>query len=404
MFGFISNQFQNFSASRVAKGSMLISLALASAVLANAKNHDAPPPIVVKPAPMATVLTNAQPRIDVVFALDTTGSMSGLIEGAKQKIWTIMNQMANANTTPVIRVGLVGYRDRGDQYITKRFDLTEDIDAVYEHLQQFAAGGGGDGPESVNQALHEAVMQMSWSQNQDAYKVIFLVGDAPPHMDYQDDVPYEASVKLASEKGIVINTIQCGSGGETARIFASIAALAQGEFASISQDGAMVARHTPMDADLSALNIALAGTVVAYGEKGEQMELRRKLSYSLGGPSRVAASRLSFLSKMGGMITSGRSDLIDALSSKEVDLDEITEDELPEEMQTMSEPERESYLRGKSKERNEIKSKIKELSKSRDAYIAEASRKRIAGGEVGAFDDSLLETIRAQAAKKGIVY
>ena len=67
-------------------------------------------------------------KIEVCFVLDTTGSMSGLIEGAKQKIWSIANEITSAKPTPDIRVGLIGYRDRGDEYVTKAFDLTDDIE------------------------------------------------------------------------------------------------------------------------------------------------------------------------------------------------------------------------------------------------------------------------------------
>ena len=93
------------------------------------------------PARGPAVSTPAPPRIEVAFVLDTTGSMSGLIEGAKQKIWSIANQMIAAKPTPDIRIGLVGYRDRGDEYITRHYDLTNDIDAVYANLQKFSAGG-----------------------------------------------------------------------------------------------------------------------------------------------------------------------------------------------------------------------------------------------------------------------
>src|SRR6476469_1715900 len=71
-----------------------------------------------------------KPRIEVCFVLDTTGSMGGLIEGAKQKIWSIANEMVSAKPTPEIRIGLVAYRDRGDEYVTKNFDLTNDIDSI----------------------------------------------------------------------------------------------------------------------------------------------------------------------------------------------------------------------------------------------------------------------------------
>ena len=102
-----------------------------------------------------------KPRVEVAFVLDSTGSMGGLIEGAKQKIWSIANSIIAQKPTPEVRIGLLTYRDRGDEYVTKRFDLTDDIDAVFRNLQSFAADGGGDDPESVNQALHEAVTDFS---------------------------------------------------------------------------------------------------------------------------------------------------------------------------------------------------------------------------------------------------
>src|SRR5437899_2318114 len=164
-----------------------------------------------------------KPRIEVCFVLDTTGSMTGLIEGAKQKIWSIANEMVSAKPTPEIRVGLVAFRDRGDEYVTKAFDLTNDIDAIYAQLQSFHAAGGGDTPESVNEALDDAVKKMSWSADKKVLKIIFLVGDAPPHMDYADGPKYPDICKQAVKKDLIINTVQCGNLAETTPVWKEIA-------------------------------------------------------------------------------------------------------------------------------------------------------------------------------------
>src|SRR5207237_6484966 len=154
-------------------------LALAAVVLAGWAAADGP---AKKPA--------TRPEVEVVFCLDTTGSMGGLISAAKQKIWAISNQIAAGQPTPRVKIGLVAFRDRGDAYVTKVFDLTDDLDAIHGHLMGFQAQGGGDFPESVNQALHESVTKISWSTDKRTLRMIFLVGDAPPHMDYADDVKY----------------------------------------------------------------------------------------------------------------------------------------------------------------------------------------------------------------------
>src|SRR5262245_22352391 len=96
--------------------------------------------------PTVTKKPAVKPRVEVVFCLDTTGSMGGLIEGAKAKIWSICNQIAGGKPTPDLKVGLVAYRDKGDEYVTKVFDLSDDLDAIHGHLKTFKAAGGGDIP------------------------------------------------------------------------------------------------------------------------------------------------------------------------------------------------------------------------------------------------------------------
>jgi hypothetical protein len=151
---------------------------------------------------------------EVCFVLDTTGSMSGLLEGAKRRIWAIVNELTVAEAgkpRPRLRIGLVAYRDRGDVYIAQVTDLSDDLDAIYLKLSAFRAEGGGDEPESVNQALADAVAKLRWSQDRSTVKTIFLVGDSPPHMDYADDVKYPVTCIAAVTRGIVINALQCGN-------------------------------------------------------------------------------------------------------------------------------------------------------------------------------------------------
>mgnify|MGYP002700656316 CR=1 FL=1 len=131
-------------------------------------------PSIIKQAPVISPTQNPAHTIadkniiDVVFVLDTTGSMGGLIQAAKEKIWSIASTMASAQNAPVVRIGLVAYRDRGDAYVTKVVDLSDDLDSVYASLMDFQAGGGGDTPESVNKGLHDAVYRVSWNQKSTA--------------------------------------------------------------------------------------------------------------------------------------------------------------------------------------------------------------------------------------------
>ena len=76
----------------------------------------------------------AAKRVEVVFVLDTTGSMGGLIHAAKEKIWSIASTLAQAQQAPEISMGLVAFRDRGDAYVTQVVDLYRVLDSMYAKL------------------------------------------------------------------------------------------------------------------------------------------------------------------------------------------------------------------------------------------------------------------------------
>jgi Mg-chelatase subunit ChlD len=109
--------------------------------------------------------TDNRDTLEMVFVLDTTGSMGGLIDGAKQRIWGIINEVMQKPSKPRVRVGLVAYRDNGDEYVTKLLAITEDLDKVYTTLMDYRADGGGDTPENVRKALAEGVRNAGWTKS-----------------------------------------------------------------------------------------------------------------------------------------------------------------------------------------------------------------------------------------------
>jgi len=340
-----------------------------------------------------------QPRVEVAFVLDTTGSMGGLIAGAKEKIWHIANQIVLGKPTPEVRMGLVPYRDKGDEYVTKVFDLTDNIDQVYTDLMAFQAQGGGDTPENVNQAMHDAVNKLTWSDDAKTLKIIYLVGDCPPHNEYTDVPTYDKLATAAIGKGINVNTILCGGNEQAGQVWREIAGLADGHFLAIAQDGGVKQIPTPYDKELSELNSKLMDTAVVYGNRGVR-EKQGKLNVAAKSYSApAAASRASFAAEAEAVAAN---DLIDDLRKNRAELKDMKEDALPENMQKMTPEEREKYVAEMQAVRDKLNEQIREISGKRNEFIKEKLAED--KGTKDAFDVQVLEAIKAQAAKKGISY
>ncbi len=350
----------------------------------------------------------ARPRIELVFAIDTTSSMGGLIQAAKTKVWSIVNQIAAGKPTPEVRMGLVAYRDRGDQYVTQVTDLTADLDAVYSKLMSFQAVGGGDGPESVNQALSDAVNRISWSEGAQAMKLVFLVGDSPGHMDYDDDQRYPVTAQQAVRKSITIHTIRCGGNAAAERQFRDIAAKAEGRFFSIEQSGGAVAVVTPYDSEIAKVDGELRATTLAYGGRAAREEAKRKLAEVdatlAAAPAEAKAERAAYASRAAKAAPSaayGGADLLSAVEARSVKLDKIADDELPDEMRKMTAAERQAYVDKKLAERKARQARLDELNRKRADYLAEQAKK---GAARDSFDAKVLDAVKEKGAKVGLRY
>lgn len=305
--------------------------------------------------------------VDACFALDSTGSMAPMIETAKEKIWFIANEIARAEARPRLRVCLLAYRDRGDAYVTRHFDLTEDLDALYQTLKELRADGGGDEPEAVNQALYETVTRSSWSQDSDTLKVVFLVGDAPPHLDY-DEPQYPEIAALARARGIVINPVLVGGDSATGRVFGDIAEAATGRHLMLAQPRPDDRIVTPMDQDLVALNARLGRLIVPYGSVDEQADVEAKQERAEALSDAAAADRLAY-NVATGRIVHGSGDLLQDLDAGIVRLDSLAPERLPPGMRSMTEDEVHARLGTIRAEREELRQLIESLVGERRRFI-----------------------------------
>jgi hypothetical protein len=341
-----------------------------------------------------------RPKVEVVFCLDTTGSMTGLIDGAKAKIWAICNQIAGGRPLPDLKVGLVAYRDKGDVYVTKVYDLTDDLDAVHANLKSFQADGGGDHPEHVNQALYDSVHKIGWSKDRRTLRIIFLVGDAPPHMDYPEDVKYPVTCKVACERGIIINTIQCGTCPDCKRHWQDICKKAEGSYVAIPADGGVRVVSTPFDKRLAELNGELARTTLVYGNGVEQKAAQSKADWAVALGAPAAAERVAFNAKNGQCAAF---DLLDAINNKKVKLEALKKEELPPAMQKMTLVQQKDYLAKLGARRITLNCEVLDLDKKRNAWIAKEQAEDAKRGKTS-FDREVLGVLQKQARRYHIAY
>lgn len=180
-------------------------------------------------------IADAQPpttlRLDLLFLLDTTGSMADELARVQETIDSIAQRIDAFEPRPELRFGLVAYRDTGDEYVTRDYDFTPDVSAFRQVLNGFSANGGGDTPEALDEALHLSVSGVNWSE--DAVRLVFLVADAGPHINADQALPYNylTDTQQAVSRGIKIYPIAASNTDPQAEyVFRQLAQQTMGRF------------------------------------------------------------------------------------------------------------------------------------------------------------------------------
>jgi Mg-chelatase subunit ChlD len=337
----------------------------------------------VDQVPRATPTDSHQ--IDVVFAVDTTGSMGPLIDGAKRTVWSIASHIHEIDPQANVRIGLVAYRDVRDAYVTKDFALTSDLDSVFTELSSYRAEGGDDFPEDVDAGLYDAVHKMQWRDG--AKKMIFLVGDAPPASRHE--VPtFDVTAKVAAERQITINTIRCGTDATTAQTWQEIAMLAKGEFSTIQQDGGVQQIATPYDAKVAELSRKIDNTTIVYGDSAVHARYEAKMAATEGAPAPAAADRGAYYATAKPGASREDADLIGGIANGKMSLDAIDQKNLPAGMQGMSKDQLKAEVAKRAEERMQAQKELADLAKQRNEYL-----KKSAKGGAGGFDDKVKATL-----------
>ncbi len=151
-------------------------------------------------------------NLDVVFAIDATGSMKNDIETLKNELLpALLKEFENAES---VRFGLLFYRDYGDNFNYKSlpvkfFGFTDNLTTFDKNLKSIKINGkeGGDIPEAVYEAIYSATEFYNWRLG--VNRRIILIGDAEPHPKPRGSGKYskEYVMGLAESKQISVKTI-----------------------------------------------------------------------------------------------------------------------------------------------------------------------------------------------------
>ena len=363
------------------------------------KVAEATPAVAAEPA-------EGQAKVQLAILLDTSGSMSGLIEQTKTQLWRIVNTFIEAKQNgqvPFVEVALYEYGNDGLQsethWVRQIQPLTRDLDQVSADLFSLRTNGGS---EFCGAVIERATLDLKWDSSPDVYKAIFVAGNEP---FTQGPIEPSKSCKSAIAKGIIVNTIHCGT--EQAGMdggWKSGAMLADGKYLVIDHNQAVVHVEAPQDAEILRLNTALNDTYIPIGAEGQARwvtQAEQDKNAEANPQAGAAVQRANC--KASHNYVNPNWDLVDACKQKDFDWTKVKEEDLPEEMKKLDEEGRKTYVAEKDAKRKQIQEQIQKLNKEREVYVRKVREEQGKAAE-DTLDEVVVNTVREQAVAKGYLF
>lgn len=386
------------------QAALISSLAVASlavgglaASVASAPGEEAP-----RPGDTRTVVN--QHVIELAVCLDTSGSMDGLIHSARQKLWTIVNDLAKAEPTPTLRVALLSYGNDGNNpengWVKVETPFTEDLDTVSQMLFGLTTNGG---TELVGRVVQTSLQELDWRASAGALRMIFVAGNESADQD--DQVAVRTICKEATERGIDVNSIYCVYGDDDREVlpgWRELARLGNGEAAQIDQNNGTVVIATPYDQPLIQLSAELNETYIPFGAAGEA-GCSNQLAQDANAVQLNLANAASRAATKAGKLYSCAWDLVDAVRIGQVDLAAVDVKELPEDMRALSYAQRVAKVDAMQQRRTELQSQINELDQRRQTLLTKELARQ-ATTNIGGFDQAIRGAIRKRAEALGFTF
>jgi hypothetical protein len=358
---------------------------------------------VIQTAPIVTQQdnTNVANTIQIALILDTSGSMSGLIDQAKTQLWNIINELSKAHkdsTQANISIALYEYGNDGlslyNGYIKQVLPFTNDLDDISEKLFALTTNGGS---EYCGRVIKKSLTSLNW-EDSNAMKLIYIAGNEP---FTQGSVSPDDACKLANQKQVAVYPIFCGNEQEGINSgWTACAKLTAGMYMNIDSDIKTIAVATPYDDEINKLNIQLNNTYIHYGEQGRSFKNKQvKQDENQAGYSQ--ANNVSrAISKSSSLYSNTHWDLLDAYKADSSIIVSLDMETLPDSLQSLDQKEIEILVQDKAEERLEIQNKIAENALKRTQYIS-SNQKNTSTETLG---DRMIKSIQQEAVKNGFIF
>ncbi len=345
----------------------------------------------------------APKTIDLALCLDTSGSMRGLLDAARMKLWDIVNDLSTAKPLPDLRVALLTFGNDGHNsengWVKIDQPFTRDLDRVSEQLFALSTNGG---TELVGRVLYKSLHELEWSDDDNAVKIMVVAGNESADQDTQTKYPDVCRESLTY--GVVINSIYCGNPYDAiAPGWKNVADIANGHYAAIDQNEGTIIITTPYDSELAKLSLDINVTYIPYGSDGQRGSRNQMAqdSNSASMNENAVASRAQ--SKGSALYNNYTWDLVDACNETSFKLAEVPTKDLPTNMQSMTITERHTYIKSMETKRKTIQTRIKQIGVERTKYLATETAKQ-SDGSAKSFDLELRNAIRTQAEARGFTF
>lgn len=365
--------------------------------------------VALEPKPNKQVIARPAhdgPVIQLVICLDTSGSMEGLINQARTRLWSVISTLDGARMKgerPRLEVAIMQYgstrQSSAEGFMGVVLPFTSDLDRISEVLYSLQISGSA---EYCGMAVERATHELSWlPTGEGVMKVIMIAGNEE---FTQGDVDFRTSVPTAVEYGITVNTVHCGDDGAgRSGGWLEAANLGRGEYNIIDQNKKLRYIRCPQDDRINELNVELNGTYLYYGAAGRESQGRQVAQDSLNEAAAPEAGLRRAAAKAQEAYDNSHWDLVDASKEADFEYGSIEPETLPAELQKLSPEELKERVEQERTRRAKIQSEILALVNERNQW-RETELKRLGEESSEGLDTALVAALVSQAEGAGFTF